>query len=102
MSTLLATPILRLQSGENAGKVYDLRSALRLGRHPYNEVSINDPAVSRYHCWITHEMGLVLIEDLASVNGTFVNGEKVTKRVVLKPGDTIRLGETEILFSEED
>ena len=100
MSTLLATPILRLRTGSNAGKVYDLRSALRLGRHPYNEVSIDDPAVSRYHSWITHEMGLVLIEDLASVNGTFVNGQRVSKRVALKPGDTIRIGETEFLFSE--
>lgn len=102
MSTLLATPILRLRTGSNAGKVYDLRSALRLGRHPYNEVSIGDRAVSRYHCWITHEMGAVLIEDLASVNGTFVNGERVCKRVLLRANDVIRIGETEILFSEEE
>lgn len=102
MSTLLATPILRLRSGSNAGKVYDVRSALRLGRHPYNEVSIGDPAVSRYHCWITHEMGAVLIEDLASVNGTFVNGTRVVKRVALKTGDVVRIGETEIAFSEEE
>ena len=102
MSTLLATPILRLRTGPNAGKVYDLRSALRIGRHPYNDVSLNDPSISRYHCWITHEMGSVLIEDLASVNGTFVNGSKVVHRVALKRGDAIRIGETEILFSEED
>src|SRR5262245_12257008 len=102
MSTLLSTPLLRLRTGPNAGNAYDLRSALRLGRHPYNDVSIDDPAVSRYHCWITHELGLVLIEDLASVNGTFVNGEKVVHRVPLKAGDTIRVGQTEILFTEED
>lgn len=102
MSTLLATPILRLRTGPNAGKVYDVRSALRLGRHPYNEVSIDDGAVSRYHCWITHEMGLVLIEDLASANGTFVNGARVLKRVPLKPGDVIRLGRTEVLFGEDE
>jgi SARP family transcriptional regulator, regulator of embCAB operon len=101
MATLLATPILRLQSGPNAGKVYELRSALRLGRHPYNEVSIDDRSVSRYHCWMTFEDGIVLIEDLASVNGTFVNGARVQKRVLLKPGDTIRIGGTKILFSEE-
>lgn len=100
MSTLLATPILRLRTGPNAGKVYDLRSALRLGRHPYNEVSIDDPAVSRYHCWITFEEGAVLVEDLASANGTYLNGERVTKRLKLKPGDAIRLGSTEFLFNE--
>ncbi len=102
MSMLLATPILRLRTGPNAGKVYDVRSALRLGRHPYNEVSFEDPAVSRYHCWITLEEGKALVEDLASANGTFLNGERVAKRVPLKPGDVIRIGATEILFSEEE
>jgi pSer/pThr/pTyr-binding forkhead associated (FHA) protein len=102
MSTVLATPILRLRTGPNAGKVYDVRSALRLGRHPYNEVSVNDPAVSRYHCWITIEEGKVLVEDLASANGTFLNGERVTTRIPLKAGDVLRVGGTEILFSEEE
>jgi pSer/pThr/pTyr-binding forkhead associated (FHA) protein len=101
MSTLLATPTLRLRTGPHAGKVYDVRSALRLGRHPYNEVSINDPAVSRYHCWVTIEDGQVTVEDLASANGTFLNGERVAKRVLLKPGDSIRLGGTEFVFAEE-
>jgi pSer/pThr/pTyr-binding forkhead associated (FHA) protein len=101
MSTLLATPTLRLRTGPNAGKAYDLRSALRLGRHPYNEISINDPAVSRYHCWVTIEEGQATVEDLASANGTFLNGERVAKRVPLKPGDAIRLGGTEFVFAEE-
>ncbi|HXX92637.1 MAG TPA: FHA domain-containing protein [Planctomycetota bacterium] len=101
MSTLLATPILRLCSGLYAGKVFDVRSALRLGRHPYNEVSINDPAVSRYHCWITLEEGQAMIEDLASSNGTFLNGERVQKRVFLKNGDRIRMGGTEFVFGED-
>ena len=102
MTTLLSAPVLRLRTGPSAGKAYDLRSALRLGRHPYNEVSIDDPAVSRYHSWITHEMGAVLIEDLASANGTFVNGTRVVNRVALKTGDLIRIGATQILFSEEE
>ena len=101
MTTLLATPILRLRTGPNAGKVYDVRSALRLGRHPYNEVSIDDPAVSRYHCWITLEDGRVLIEDLASANGTFLNRERVAERVPLKPGDSVLMGGTEFVFAEE-
>ena len=101
MSTLLATATLRLRTGPHAGKAYDVRSALRLGRHPYNEVSINDPAVSRYHCWVTIEDGQATLEDLASANGTFLNGQRVAKRVGLKSGDTIRLGGTEFAFVEE-
>jgi pSer/pThr/pTyr-binding forkhead associated (FHA) protein len=100
MSTLLATPILRLRTGPSAGKVYDVRSALRLGRHPYNEVSIPDAAVSRYHCWITFDDGVAFVEDLASANGTYLNGERVTTRLRLKDGDLIRLGSTEFHFSE--
>jgi len=101
MSTLLATPTLRLRTGPNAGRVYDVRSALRLGRHPYNEVSIDDPAVSRYHCWVVVEDGRVLVEDLASANGTFLNGQRVAKRVPLKPGDTIGLGGTVFVLAED-
>jgi pSer/pThr/pTyr-binding forkhead associated (FHA) protein len=101
MSTLLATPILRLRTGPLAGKVYDVRSALRLGRHPYNEVSISDPSVSRYHCWITLEDGQATVEDLASANGTFLNGRKVATRVALRAGDTLRIGGTEFVFGEE-
>ena len=101
MSTLLATPTLRLRTGPNAGKAYDIRGALRLGRHPYNEVSIDDPAVSRYHCWVVVEDGRVLVEDLASANGTFLNGGRVAKRVPLKAGDTLGLGGTVFVFAEE-
>ena len=41
------------------------------------------------------------VEDLASANGTFLNGSRVAKRVPLKPGDAIRLGGTEFVFAEE-
>jgi pSer/pThr/pTyr-binding forkhead associated (FHA) protein len=102
MTTLLATPILRLTRGANAGKRYEIRSALRIGRHPYNEVSVADLAMSRYHCWITLEEGATYVEDLASSNGTFLNGQRVQKRVALKAGDLLRAGETEFRLTEEE
>jgi pSer/pThr/pTyr-binding forkhead associated (FHA) protein len=103
MSTLLAaTPILRLRSGPYAGTVYELRTTLRLGRHPYNEVSIADPSVSRYHCWLSFRDGAAWIEDLASANGTRVNGVRVLDRRALRPGDEIRIGNTEFTFAEEE
>ena len=102
MSVAAATPILRLATGPLAGKVIEVDATLRLGRHPFNELSLADPGISRYHCWIMPRNGAMTIEDLASANGTFVNGLRVRARRTLTPGDVIRVGSTEILFSEEE
>ncbi len=101
MATFVASAVLRLRTGPNAGKVYEVRRALRIGRHPYNEVSLPDLSVSRYHCWLTILEGTVWIEDLASANGTLVNGARVVDRVPLRPGDGVRIGETDLTFDEE-
>lgn len=101
MAVATGTPILRLSTGPLAGKVVDLQPRLRVGRHPFNEVSLADPGVSRYHCWILLRDGVASVEDLASANGTIVNGERIRARRALKAGDVIRVGTTEIVFSEE-
>src|SRR5437667_12318828 len=101
MAVAAGTPILRLSTGPLAGKVFEIDGTLRVGRHPFNEVSLADPGVSRYHCWILFRDGAPSVEDLASANGTFVNGERIRVRMALKPGDVIRVGSTEIQVSEE-
>jgi len=100
MSVSAGTPVLRLSTGPLAGKVIEVHATLRLGRHPFNEVSLGDPGISRYHCWILLRDGVPSVEDLASANGTYVNGERVRARRSLKTGDVIRVGSTELLFSE--
>ena len=100
MLVFTSTPMLRTASGPLTGKVVGIPSTLRLGRHPFNEVSLGDPGVSRYHCWILVRDGSTFIEDLASANGTFVNGERIRLRRALKSGDRLRVGSTEFLFSE--
>ena len=104
MSTLasVSTPALKVRSGPHGGNLYEVRRALRLGRHPYNEVSLNDPHTSRYHCWVTTNDSGFVIEDLASTNGTFVNGVRIRTRQILKPGDVIRVGITEFVFTEQE
>lgn len=99
-AVLSAAPALRLRTGPFAGTVYELRATLRFGRHPYNEVSLADPSVSRYHCWVTLREGTAWIEDLASANGTRVNGVRVLERRALNPGDVVRIGNTEFNFAE--
>lgn len=102
MSALATTPVLRLASGKFAGQTYELRGTFRIGRHPFNEVSLPDLSVSRYHCWLAVEDGRTVVEDLASANGTFVNGDRLRTRRPLKHGDRLLVGHTQFVFSEED
>ena len=99
-SVASSTPILRLASGPLTGKVVEIETTLRLGRHPFNELSLGDPGVSRYHCWILVREGKASVEDLASANGTFVNGKRLKLRQPLQTGDRLRVGSTEFVFSE--
>lgn len=100
MSVLTSTPSLRLASGPLTGKLVEIASTLRMGRHPFNELSLADPGVSRYHCWLRVRDGVTSVEDLASANGTFVNGKRLRLRQPLRTGDRLRIGSTEFVFSE--
>lgn len=104
MSVLTAaTPAgLRLRTGPWAGQFYTLKGAVRIGRHPYNDLSLPDPAVSRYHCWIVRRGGEYWIEDLASANGTYVDGRRIGAAQTLSPGAAIRVGATELEFTAEE
>ena len=57
----------------------------------------DDNELSRRHARISRgDTGVLAIEDLGSANGTFVNGQRITSRVVLTPGDSVRVGSTTI------
>lgn len=71
-----------------------------LGRRPYNDVVIDNLAVSGEHALIHLADDAVEIEDLGSTNGTHVNGKSV-KRHKLRTGDTIELGRYKIRFVDE-
>ena len=72
---------------------------VKIGRTPHCEVVINDPLVSREHCLLQLKPEGLFLEDLHSANGTLLNDKRVT-RVLLHPGDKIRLGLSEILIEE--
>jgi adenylate cyclase len=75
----------------------ELQAHNTLGRHPNNTVQVLDRIVSKEHCHVDFVDGRFVLRDLGSLNGTFVNGERVRDRV-LNPGDEITLGSTRILF----
>ena len=66
-----------------------------IGRVEDNTFQIAEPSVSSHHCEVLLRGSDVVIRDLNSTNGTYVNGEKVTESVI-KPGQILRLGQIEI------
>lgn len=72
-----------------------------LGRRPYNDIVIDNLAVSGEHAVLTMANGLVTIEDLRSTNGTHVNGNAI-ERCTLKNGDLLDVGRYKIRFLDEE
>ena len=70
----------------------------RIGRSPTADICLEDPSVSRRHAMILREGESVRILDDRSLNGVFVNGERVTARV-LEDGDVLQLGRNELVFA---
>jgi hypothetical protein len=86
---------LVMSQGPQPGQAFALdRDAMTVGRDPGNSIVINDPQVSRQHARITRQGGLMVIEDLGSTNGTFINGMRLTGPHALTNGDAIGMGES--------
>ncbi len=91
-------------NGPYTGREFRLQKVTDIGREPnHNDVVIEDPTLSRQHARIRYEKGAFVIYDLASVNGVFVNGQRVQRRV-LTHGDRIKLGQVMfgMLIVDED
>jgi len=72
-----------------------------LGRHPDNTVQILDRIVSKEHLHVDQVDGQWIVRDLGSLNGTFVNGERITDRI-LSHGDEISVGSTRMVFQADN
>lgn len=70
-----------------------------IGRGPDNDIHIDNLAVSTHHAKIYKDAGRVIIEDLNSLNGTFMNNQRITKSF-LKIGDKILIGKHHILLDD--
>jgi pSer/pThr/pTyr-binding forkhead associated (FHA) protein len=85
----------------DAGDVHRLipldQDVLHLGRSPHADVCIDDQSVSRRHAILVQRRDGVRILDDRSVNGTFVNGRRVTLQT-LTPGDVLVLGQVVLTY----
>jgi pSer/pThr/pTyr-binding forkhead associated (FHA) protein len=84
--------------GHDTGMIYDLDSQLVLGRGDHAEIRIEDPFASSRHARIYEQGNAVVIEDLGSTNGTYLNEELLESPRPLHPGDHVRIGESEFSF----
>jgi pSer/pThr/pTyr-binding forkhead associated (FHA) protein len=82
----------RGQSADTYGGKRKSKSAWRRGTDKeHADVRLDDPCVSRVHCEVSDLNGTLVVRDLGSKHGTYVNGQKVTQAPLL-PGDRLTVG----------
>ena len=86
---------LVILTGANELYRVKLRSAGHVvGRSPDADISIDDPYASEFHARVGLSDGKVVVHDLGSTNGTYVNGRRVTSPTTVSRGDTVQIGKT--------
>jgi pSer/pThr/pTyr-binding forkhead associated (FHA) protein len=86
-------PAVVVTTGPEAGRRVELGLEVAIGRQDADLV-VEDPEVSRRHAVLRRSGGSVVVEDLDSTNGTFVNGERIRTPITVRPGDQVRVGRT--------
>ena len=83
------------------GKQHEIeKRRIVIGRSKDADIQVEDPNVSRRHAEVRQEGAAYWVVDLDSTNGTEINGRRL-KRAKLRPGDTITVGSTELVFRRE-
>jgi pSer/pThr/pTyr-binding forkhead associated (FHA) protein len=87
---------LVIQTQGMIGRACELKvDKTTIGRVEDNMFQISEQSISSHHCEVLLRGSDVVVKDLNSTNGTFINDEKITESV-LKPGQTLRLGQVEL------
>jgi pSer/pThr/pTyr-binding forkhead associated (FHA) protein len=97
---------LAIKKGPRAGHLYRLAPDITaIGRDSHNDIIVDDASVSRQHAKVKlepeGEQKQFYIYDLATANGTFVNGEQVVKEA-LYDGDEVEIGRAMLVFKQID
>ncbi|MBK7600483.1 MAG: SpoIIE family protein phosphatase [Acidobacteria bacterium] len=92
--------IVRATTAHSDSVVELNRLRTTIGRSARNDLCVEDPFASRLHAEVKRRGDSYFISDLGSANGTLMNGTRLTVPLQLGDGDIIRIGETEIEFSE--
>lgn len=90
--------LLRGVSGPTFGKIYAMVGAMSVGRNSDCDICIPIDEISRNHAKLQSASDGVVVEDLASANGTFINDQRVHAGTLLKPGDEVRFDTVRFLL----
>jgi hypothetical protein len=86
--------------GHASGMIYDIGSGAVLGRGDAAEIRLSDPFASSRHARVVLQGGVVVLEDLASTNGTYLNEERLAGIAPLHHGDRVRIGDSEFTYED--
>ncbi|HMI83116.1 MAG TPA: adenylate/guanylate cyclase domain-containing protein [Polyangiaceae bacterium] len=91
---------LQIVTAEGGQQSVELRALNSLGRHPNNSIQLLDKIVSKEHCIIEQRGDHFVLRDLGSLNGTYINSDRVRGEGLLKHGDEVTLGTTRARFDD--
>ena len=83
-----------VEPAEQRGRSYEVADELTIGRAAGCQIPLDDSYASQLHARLFRRNGDVLVEDLGSTNGTFLNRKKVTSAVPMRKGDRLQVGKT--------
>ncbi len=91
--------MLLVQRGPDAGARFLLDSdAVTVGRHPSSDMFLDDISVSRRHATFGRSESGYAVTDLGSLNGTYVNRDRIDGEVVLAGGDEVQIGKYRLIY----
>lgn len=91
-------PILIAQNGPLLGQRWGIKTEIHVGRDPDCEIVVPDRQVSRVHARFTFNKNGVLLEDLGSKNGTYLNGTLLENPTILEEGDIVQIALVQSFF----
>jgi pSer/pThr/pTyr-binding forkhead associated (FHA) protein len=91
--------MLLVQRGPDAGARFLLDSdVVTVGRHPDSDIFLDDISVSRRHATFTRSGGGYVISDLGSLNGSYINRDRIDSEVTLAGGDEVQIGKYRLIY----
>jgi hypothetical protein len=91
--------VLLVRSAPDAGKRLALNDGLtQLGRHPDSDIFLDDITVSRRHAEIERVAAGYQVRDVGSLNGTYVNADRIERETALAQGDELQIGKFKLVF----
>jgi hypothetical protein len=91
--------MLIVKRGPNAGSKFVLDSEVtRAGRHPDCEIFLDDVTVSRRHAEVVNGDDGYVLRDVGSLNGTYLNRERIENEAPLRNGDELQIGKFKLVF----